>query len=153
MDVSNQWAVECESLGRVYSSRSLIGGRRETIALDDLSFQIPQGVVFGLLGPNGAGKTTTVRILSTLLTPTSGSARVSGYDVVRQASEVRRNIRLVSGGERGFCGDLIPVDRIYYFGALNHINPGEANRCAQQLLEQVGLPTRAKLWWSSTPVE
>ena len=142
MDVNNEWAVECNGLGRVYSSRSLMGGRRETVALDDLSFQMPQGVVFGLLGPNGAGKTTTVRILSTLLTPTSGSAKVLGYDVARQAGQVRRNIGLIVGGERGLYGRLTGKQNLRYFGALNHMNPRDASRRAQELLEQVGLADR-----------
>ncbi len=142
MNAESQWAVECENLGRVYSSRSILGGKRETVALDDLSLQIPQGVVFGLLGPNGAGKTTTVRILSTLLTPTTGSARVLGDDVEHQARQVRRNIGFILGGDRGLYGRLTGKENLRYFGALNHLNPKESDRRARELLEQVGLGDR-----------
>jgi ABC-2 type transport system ATP-binding protein len=64
-------------------------------AVDTVSFEVPEGEIFGFLGPNGAGKTTTINILCTLLTPTRGRASVNGYDVVRQRNEVRRSIGLV----------------------------------------------------------
>src|ERR1051326_1012702 len=64
----------------------------ETAAVDGISFQVAEGDFFGFLGPNGAGKTTTMRILATLLQPTSGDARVGGFDVVREANRVRRVI-------------------------------------------------------------
>ena len=64
------------------------GESRETVALKDLNFTVPRGIVFSLLGPNGSGKTTTIRILSTLLIPTSGQAKVFCFDVVREASKV-----------------------------------------------------------------
>ncbi len=78
--------VEIESLKRSFGS---------TVAVDALNLSIDAGDVFGLLGPNGAGKTTTIKILTTLLRPTAGQARVAGYDVVRQAGEVRRAIGYV----------------------------------------------------------
>ena len=139
MNSTTEYAVECEGLGRVYRSRSLMGQKQEVTALEDLSLQIPKGVVFGLLGPNGAGKTTTVRILSTLLTPTSGHARVLGYDVVRQAGQVRRHIGLVLGGDRGLYGRLTGKQNLRYFAALNHMSPKEAGRRTEELLNQVGL--------------
>ena len=139
LDDRQEFAIECEGLGRVYSSRSLLGRRRETVALADLTLQVPRGVVFGLLGPNGAGKTTTIRILSTLLTPTTGSARVLGYDVVRQAAEVRRRIGFVLGGDRGLYGRLSGRENLRYFAALNHVSPREARRRTEFHLEQVGL--------------
>ena len=69
--------------------------RAHTRAVDDLSFSVARGTIFGLLGPNGAGKTTTLRVLTTLVRPTSGDARVMGFDVVRQPTDVRRNIVVV----------------------------------------------------------
>jgi len=91
------FALEVENLEKVYRGHSgLIGGRREGLrAVDGLSFRVPRGAIFGLLGPNGAGKTTTLKILTTLRRPTSGSARIEGFDVVSQSLEVRKRISLV----------------------------------------------------------
>ena len=83
-----------------------------------MSFQIEKGRLFGLLGPNGAGKTTTIKMLITLLIPTSGSARVLGYDVVKEAREVRKRIGYVFGGERGVYERLSGYDNLRYFAEL-----------------------------------
>jgi ABC-2 type transport system ATP-binding protein len=128
------YAIECERVGRVYRSN---GG--ETAALTDLDLQVPAGMVFGLLGPNGAGKTTTVRILATLLSPTSGSARVLGFDVAREPQRVRAQIGLILGGDRGLYGQLSGLENLRYFGALNHLDPRHARLRSIDLLEQVGL--------------
>ena len=136
-------AIQCENLRRVYVSRGLLGGKQEVQALDGLNLTVPRGVVFGLLGPNGAGKTTTVRILTTLLTPTSGSARVLGYDVDKQAGEVRKHIGFIFGGERGLYGRLTGKENLRYFAALNHMNPGVASRRSDEMLALVGLSERA----------
>ena len=82
-------AVEAEGLVKVYSSRKI-----EVRALDGVDLEVQEGTVLGLLGPNGAGKTTTVRILATLLKPNAGSARVAGFDVLREAQSVRKAIGL-----------------------------------------------------------
>ena len=96
-------AIEIQNLRRVF--RPTIGVFRRThkeiVAVEDISFDIPSGELFGLLGPNGAGKTTTVKMLTTLLLPTAGSARVLGLDVVRQARQVQQRIGFIFGGERG----------------------------------------------------
>ena len=135
--------MECVNLGRVYSSRNALGRRRDVEALKDLNLEIPKGAVFGLLGPNGAGKTTTVRILSTLLTPTSGTARVLGYDVESQAKQVRRNTGFILGGERGLYGRITGEQNMRFFAALNHINPRDARRRTRELLDRVGLTEHA----------
>ncbi len=140
--------VECSDLVRVYSTRGITGRRREFAALKDLNLAITRGSVFGLLGPNGAGKTTTVRILSTLLTPSSGSARVMGYDVRSQARQVRRNIGFILGGDRGLYGRITGEQNLRYFGALNHLSPRDCRQRSAQLLERVGLTEHAR-----TPVE
>jgi ABC-2 type transport system ATP-binding protein len=136
------WAIECERLRRVYTERSVFGGAKNTVAVDEVTLQVPSGIVFGLLGPNGAGKTTTVRVLATLLAPTSGSARVLGFDVLRAAPRVRERIGLILGGDRGVYWRLTGKENLIYFGALNGIGPREAGRRADELLDRVGLGPR-----------
>lgn len=148
MATTSTTAVECINLSRTYSSRSVMGRRRDFVALKEINLEIPKGTVFGLLGPNGAGKTTTVRILSTLLTPTSGTARVLGFDVESEAKQVRRNTGFILGGERGLYGRITGEQNMRFFAALNHIRPRDAKRRIDLLLDRVGLTEHAK-----TPVE
>lgn len=86
-------------------------------AVDDLSFHVDAGEVYGLLGPNGAGKTTTLRILATLLRADAGSARVAGFDVTTQSEQVRRSIGVVNGG-MGLYDRLTGRETLHYFGRL-----------------------------------
>ncbi len=86
-------------------------------AVDDVSFRVAAGEVFGLLGPNGAGKTTTLRILATLLDADAGEARVAGHDVFRQGEAVRRSIGVVNGG-MGLYDRLTGREILHYFGRL-----------------------------------
>jgi ABC-2 type transport system ATP-binding protein len=140
---NQQLAIECEHLRRTYQSRALLGRRLETVALDDVTFEVPTGCVYGLLGPNGAGKTTTVRVLATLLSPTAGSARVFGLDVEHQAKEVRDKIGLVLGGERGLYYRLTGRENLLYFGALNLLDPDLITERSNELLDRFGLAERA----------
>src|ERR671929_1815906 len=96
-------AIEARELTRTYRTTTGVLRRRtlEVEAVRGVSFEVGEGELFGLLGPNGAGKTTTIKMLITLLIPTSGSARVLGYDVVKDAREVRKRIGYVFGGDRG----------------------------------------------------
>src|SRR5262245_2438321 len=89
----SQPAIRVENLVKVFGGRFRSG--RGTRAVDELSFTVARGAIFGLLGPNGAGKTTTLRILTTLVRPTAGHASVFGYDVERQPGDVRRQIVVV----------------------------------------------------------
>jgi ABC-2 type transport system ATP-binding protein len=136
-------AVECDDLRRVYRSRSIAGRVRETVALDGLTLDVPAGTVFGLLGPNGAGKTTTVRILSTLLVPTGGSARVLGHDVVRDTRAVRDVIGLAIGGDRGFYNRITGRQNLHYFAALSGLSRRDAKQRTVDVLELVHLSDRA----------
>ncbi len=144
--MTSQFAVECDNLGRIYTSRHGLGKKHQTVALEGLNLTIPRGVVFGVLGPNGAGKTTLVRILSTLLTPTSGKASVAGFDVVRQAGEVRRCIGQVLGGDRGYYGRLSGRENLLYFAALNHLSPSRAAQRVDEMLAEVGMAGSQDEW-------
>src|SRR5260221_11629444 len=103
-------AIEVQHLRRVYRTTTGIIRRKvkEVVAVDDISFDVRPGELFGLLGPNGAGKTTTVKMLTTLLIPTSGTATILGHDVVKDAQLIRSRIGFIFGGDRGLywrvCG-------------------------------------------------
>jgi ABC-2 type transport system ATP-binding protein len=112
-------------------------------AVDGVNLQIEQGEIFGLLGPNGAGKSTTIRMLCTLLEPTSGTARVNGFDVVRQPALVRQNLGTVLAGERSVYWKLSARENLEYFAALYHIPPKVAKRRVIDLLERMELTGRA----------
>ncbi len=136
--------IEVSHLRRVY--RATIGVLRrsikEVVAVEDISFEVGAGELFGLLGPNGAGKTTTVKMLATLLIPTGGTASVLGHDVVKDADAVRRRIGFIFGGERGLYWRLSGIDNLRYFGSLYHVDPDVAKKRIPYLLELVGLKDR-----------
>ncbi len=133
------YAIECAELRRVFRSRRLTGQVEEVVALDSLSLQVRPGEVYGVLGPNGAGKTTAIRIFSTLLIPTAGSAHVMGHDVVKAAGEVRRRIGLILGGERGLYERLTGRQNLQYFASLYLMSPRRGGERADAALEEVGL--------------
>jgi ABC-2 type transport system ATP-binding protein len=139
-----QSAIVLDHLRRVF--RPKIGVLRRTtkeiVAVEDISFEIGSGELFGLLGPNGAGKTTTVKMLATLLIPTAGSARIHGYDVVQKANEVRKRIGFIFGGERGLYWRLSGFDNLRYFASLYHVDPQVAKKRIPYLMEMVGLQGR-----------
>jgi ABC-2 type transport system ATP-binding protein len=114
----------------------------EVRALDGVSLHVPTGEVFGLLGPNGSGKTTMVRILSTILSPTSGSATVNGFDVVKHPDEVRRSIGL-AGQYATVDENLTGFENLRMIGSLNHLPKSFVIKRARELLEQFGLSDAA----------
>src|SRR5438445_12938928 len=138
--------VEAHDLRRVYRTHTGTIRRRvkEIEAVKGVSFEIEKGELFGLLGPNGAGKTTTIKMLITLLIPTAGSARVLGYDVVKDAREVRKRIGYVFGGERGLYERLSGLDNLRYFAELYAVPPREQRPRIAELLDLVGLTGREK---------
>jgi len=102
-------------------------GKKEVHALRDVSLDIQDGEVFGLLGPNGAGKTTLIKCLTTLLVPSSGSAWVNGYDILKEEDQVRASIGCMLMGDRGLYWKLTGRENLDFFGALYHV-PRNARR-------------------------
>ena len=139
-------AIEAENLRRTYKSTSGFVRRRskEIEAVRGISFHVDEGELFGLLGPNGAGKTTTIKMLVTLLIPTAGEARILGYDVVKDAREVRRRIGYVFGGDRGAYDRLSGLDNLRYFAELYGVPPKVQKPRIAELLDLVGLTGREK---------
>ncbi len=163
------WAIEAEKLVKKFPQRKPENGNKENgnsqggkaagkrgfwpfkarppktwfTAVDGVSLQIEKGEIFGLLGPNGAGKTTTIRMLCTLLEPTSGTAWVNGFDVVRQPNQVRQSLGTVLAGERSIYWKLTARENLEYFAALYHIPPEIARKRVDELLARMELNTRA----------
>ncbi|MBI4616917.1 MAG: ABC transporter ATP-binding protein [Planctomycetes bacterium] len=133
-------AVRTLGLGRKYSRKKA----EPLLALDDVALEILPGEIFGLLGPNGAGKTTLIKILATLLLPSSGEAWVDGVDVAREPEEVRRRIALVSGGEHSGYGILNVRENIWLFSQLYGIPNRVARERTETLLARLGMADEAK---------
>ncbi|MDQ4089142.1 MAG: ABC transporter ATP-binding protein [Actinomycetota bacterium] len=137
-------AVEVRGLRREFQSGKGFRKRsRPVLALDGFDLDIAEGEVLGLLGPNGAGKTTLVKVLSTVLLPTSGTARVLGHDIVEETAAVRPLIGIVFGGERGLYTRLTPRQNLHYWAALYKVPSAVGRQRAEELLETVGLTDRA----------
>ena len=138
--------VEVTNLHRTYRSRLglLRPSVKEIEALKDISFNIEKGQLFGLLGPNGAGKTTTIKILTTLLLPTTGRAIVLGHDVADDARAIRRRVGYVFGGDRGLYDRLTALDNLRYFAELYEVPHRQQSKRIGHLLEVVGLTGRER---------
>jgi ABC-type taurine transport system ATPase subunit len=131
-------AVETRALRRVYRSRS-----QEVVALDGIDLRVMRGQRYGVLGPNGAGKTTMIKILVTLLLPSSGEAYVDGLDVVHQFRELRHRIAMVSGGETVGFGMLKVKEQLWMFSQFYGMPSGAARRRIDELLERLRLTEAA----------
>ncbi|WP_030453816.1 daunorubicin resistance protein DrrA family ABC transporter ATP-binding protein, partial [Herbidospora cretacea] len=123
------YTIEAHGLVKRYGARA---------ALDGFDLAVPQGTVHGLLGPNGAGKTTAVRVLTTLLRPDAGTARVAGFDVTCDGGQVRRRIGLV-GQHAALDETLSGRANLEMFGRLSHLRAKAAGRRAGELLDRFGL--------------
>ncbi|MCZ7369663.1 MAG: ABC transporter ATP-binding protein [Candidatus Methanoperedens sp.] len=110
-------------------------------AVDDLSFQVRRGQIFGFLGPNGAGKSTTIHMLTGLLQPTSGSGWVAGLDLARQARQVRRQIGYMSQ-RFSLYEDLTVEENLLFFGGIYGLSPSRARERARELLGLMDLQER-----------
>lgn len=119
----------------------------EVKAVDHLNLTVYEGEVFGFLGPNGSGKTTTLLMLMGLTVPTSGTATVAGYDILKESREIRRVAGLLPEGA-GYYEDLTARQNLDYIGQLNGIPKSERERRIKELLEAVGLER-----WADTKVE
>ncbi len=131
-------SVRIENLAKQYLVRQRQGifrSKKSSVeALKAVSLQVEPGEIFGLLGPNGAGKTTLIKILTTLLLPSSGDVWVNDYHVQRQENQVRATVGCMLMGERGLYWKLTARENLEYFGALYHLPPPERRRRAQQIL-------------------
>jgi ABC-2 type transport system ATP-binding protein len=125
----NEPALHVESLTKTYRRRRGV----PVCAVDGLSFEVRAGAIFGLLGPNGAGKTTTLKVLNTLIPPTSGCVRVLGFEVVRQGLEVRRHISVVIQ-ESAVDMFLSVRDNLLTYARFHRVDPREARRRADDVL-------------------
>jgi ABC-2 type transport system ATP-binding protein len=119
------------------------GESREFVALDQVTLEVRPGELFGLLGPNGAGKTTLIKILTTLLAPSAGSARVDGLDVVAEAAEIRPRINMVSGGESSGYGILNVRENLWLFARIYGVPTAVAQERIDKMLGVVGLTDKA----------
>ncbi len=140
----DQRAISAIDLKKTFKTRQGLWKikRKEVEAVCGVSFDVKRGEVFGLLGPNGAGKTTTVKMLTTLLLPTSGTAKILGLDVKDQTSEVRRHIGFSFAGSRGLYNRLTAIQNLKYFAELYAMDPQVTKKRIAELLELVGLAGR-----------
>ena len=134
------YAIEIESLSKTYNK----GKRAQVRAVQVLSFAVLAGQVFGFLGPNGAGKTTTIKMLCGLVTPTSGTARLNGYDVARQRGEAMRQFGVVLEGTRSVYRRLSAWENLQYFGRLKGRRGRGLKSRAEWLLGELDLWERRK---------
>lgn len=120
--------VETQRLRREFQAK-----KKVITALEDIDLQVEESVVFGLLGPNGAGKTTLIRILSTLLLPTSGKATVAGFDVAKEPEKIRPLINMASGAERAGYDFITARGNLWFFSQLYGVDSSVANRSIETL--------------------
>jgi ABC-2 type transport system ATP-binding protein len=136
---SSPLAIDARGIWRVYKVKPT-----PKVALDGIDLQVESGELFGLLGPNGAGKTTLIKVLTTLLLPTEGSAKVFGYDVATQTRELRRIMNIVSGGEQSGYGLLHVREQLWMFSQFYGLGTREGWKRVDELIERVGLQAQAR---------
>ena len=126
-------AIEVRGLRRVYNVKPPV------VALDGVDLDVGSGEFFGLLGPNGAGKTTLIKILTTLLLPSQGTAKVFGFDVERETAQIRRIMNMVAGGEQSGYGILVVREQLWMFTQFYGLANKDGWRRTDELIEAVGL--------------
>jgi ABC-2 type transport system ATP-binding protein len=141
--------ILAEHVSKIYAMRKrqsfLRSTREEKIAVHDLSFRLPCGQVTGLLGLNGAGKTTTIKMLSTLLLPTSGHITIDGLDITRHTRTIRKRINMIAGGERMVYWRLTGRENLWYFAQLYDVESRTLKARIDHLLKLVGLEDAADM--------
>jgi ABC-2 type transport system ATP-binding protein len=149
-DTGRVAAISTTDLTRIYKIKAdrkdkdaKRGEKKTLLALDSVNLEVYEGELFGLLGPNGAGKTTLIKILTTLLTPSSGTARVAGLDVVRDTNQVRHIINMVSGGETSGFGILTVRENLWMFSQFYGVTWKDAYKRIDEMLRIVELEDKA----------
>lgn len=131
--------IEVKNLSREYELKKNNCKKEKILALNNISFNVYKGEIFGILGPNGAGKTTIIKILSTMLAPTSGYAKIFGYDTFLNDIKIRNRINFIFGGELGLYGRLTAYENMVYFANLYNVKSDEINKKVNELLNLVGI--------------
>ena len=137
--------VEVNQLSKTFETREGKLFRKvpkKVVAVDAIDFSVPKGEIFGLLGPNGAGKTTSIKMLCTLITPSSGDAYINGFSIVKDQQKVRENLGVMLTGERTLYWKLTGQENLEYFAALYHLDSAYAKKRILALLDLVGLSER-----------
>jgi ABC-2 type transport system ATP-binding protein len=127
-------AIDVRGVRRVYNVKP-----KPVVALDGVDLQVEPGEFFGLLGPNGAGKTTLIKIMTTLLLPSEGSARIFGFDVARQTKQIRRIMNMVAGGEQSGYGILTVREQLWMFSQFYGLPTRDSWRRVDELIDAVGM--------------
>lgn len=135
--------IQVENLSKTYQTRQrkgLFRSQKSAVeALKGINLEVQAGEIFGLLGPNGAGKTTLIKILTTLLLPTSGDAWINGFHIQRQENQVRSSVGCMLMGERGLYWKLTGRENLEYFGALYHLSPKQRKQRAGEIIDLLSM--------------
>lgn len=141
-----EFHVSCEKLNKVFAGSGSPAARfllnrppQDVHAVKDMSFSVAPGEILGVMGPNGAGKTTLIKMLCTLLVPTSGTASVCGADVLTEPERVRRDIAFITGDERSFYWRLTGMQNLQFFGGLLGLSPRQARDRIATLAAELGV--------------
>jgi ABC-2 type transport system ATP-binding protein len=127
-------AIETRGLRRVYDVKPA-----PVVALDHIDLDVAPGEFFGILGPNGAGKTTLIKILTTLLLPSEGTARIFGFDVSKDERKIRRIMNMVAGGEQSGYGILTVREQLWMFSQFYGLTRNDGWRRVDELIDAVGM--------------
>jgi ABC-2 type transport system ATP-binding protein len=142
----SSWLMRLASWKRAKNGTNGVNGAsassKQVVAVDNVSFQVPQGEIFGVLGPNGSGKSTLIRCISTLLLPDSGTVKVFGRDVQRDEMAVKQMINRVSV-EASFFKKLSPLENLIYAARLYGLSPSQATPEAVRILNRLDLPEKS----------